>query len=157
MPGAFEMRKVLIAVAGLAMAGGLTEALAEGYDRGCVSCHVEAEPDFRVNALLAKVLHRNGPERTVDVPAGCNRCHAADDSGSGEPLRKLIHSIHYEVPEENPFMTQYGGDCRSCHSMNGPMGKAITKDGERNWTLPDTPSVIAAFPPKPGPRPLPGR
>ena len=115
-----------------------TTGLADNHDVGCVSCHVDGAAsdgsDFRVNALLAKVGHRIGPEKSETIPIDCNRCHAADDTGTAGPLRRVIHSIHYEAPDENLFMTQYGGNCRACHDMNASIGIAVIRSAERNWT-----------------------
>jgi hypothetical protein len=131
------VKKTLALCGAVILAGWLPSAPADNHDEGCVSCHVEGAAtdgsDFRVNALLAKVGHKIGPEKTAQVPTGCNRCHAADDSGAGTPLRKLIHSIHYEVPDQNRFMSQYEGNCRACHDMNASIGVATIKAGERNW------------------------
>jgi hypothetical protein len=44
-----------------------------------------------------------------------------------------VHSIHFEYPLENTFVTQYGGDCAHCHKVDGATGKASIKTGERNW------------------------
>ena len=132
------MGRALLALAAFAALGWQASALGEEPDAGCVSCHVDAAgeggSDFRVSALLDRVWHRNGPGKTEIVPTGCNRCHAADDSGAGTPLRKLIHAIHYESPDENRFVTQYGGDCRGCHALNASIGVVTIKAGERNWT-----------------------
>lgn len=122
----------------LALCGGLSTAgLADDNEAGCVSCHVDGAAtdgsDFRVNALLARVGHRIGPEKSETIPTDCSRCHAADDTGTAGPLRRVIHSIHYEAPDENLFMTQYGGNCRACHDMNASIGVAVIRSAERNW------------------------
>ena len=132
------MRRTLMAIGALALCGGLSTAgLADNHDAGCVSCHVNgAAPDggdFRVDAVLAKVGHRIGPEKSGTIPTDCNRCHQADDTGTAGPLRRVIHSIHYEAPEENLFMTQYGGNCRACHDMDASVGIAEIRSAERNW------------------------
>jgi hypothetical protein len=135
------MRRALTVFGVLALCGGLSTGLADNHDAGCVSCHVDgAAPDggdFRVNAVLAKLGHRIGPEKSEIIPTDCNRCHQADDTGTAGPLRRVIHSIHYEAPEENLFMTEYGGNCRSCHDMNAAIGVAVIRSAERNWVPKD--------------------
>ena len=43
------MRQALMLLGALAMTGALTETLADDYPDGCVSCHVQAETDSRLN------------------------------------------------------------------------------------------------------------
>ena len=129
------MRQALMLLGALAMTGALTETLADDYPDGCVSCHVQAETDSRLNTLLSNIGHGRGGERTKEIPIGCNRCHAPDGSGNAPSIRKLVHSIHYEAAEQNRFVTQYGGDCRSCHSLDSATGDVGIKTGERNWTF----------------------
>ena len=129
------MKNALIMLGALAMTGALTDSLADSYPNGCVSCHVEAETDSRLNVLLANIGHGRGGERTKDIPTGCNRCHAPDGSGNAGSIRKLVHSIHYETPDVNRFVTHYGGDCLSCHSMDSATGVVGIKSGERNWSF----------------------
>ena len=119
----------------LALVVGLPDARADDYPNGCVSCHVQAETDSRLNTLLANIGHGRGGERTKEIPVGCNRCHAPDGSGNAPSIRKLVHSIHYESPDVNRFVTQYGGDCRSCHSLDSASGHVAIKTGERNWSF----------------------
>jgi hypothetical protein len=136
------MGRALMIFGVLAVCGGLSTGLADDHNAGCVSCHAAGagpgDTDFRVNALLARVGHRIGPEKSEIIPTDCNRCHAADDTGTAGPLRRVIHSIHYEAPEENLFMTEYGGDCRACHDMDASIGVAGIRSAERNWTPKDT-------------------
>ena len=129
------MEKALMMLGALALAGALSVAQADEYPDGCVSCHVQGEIDTRLNAVLSNVGHGRGGERTLNVPTGCNRCHATDGSGNAASISKLIHSVHYGNPEFNQFTTQYEGDCRHCHSMNAAVGIGSIKVGERNWTL----------------------
>jgi hypothetical protein len=130
------MRKALMLLGALALAGLATPVLADDYPNGCVSCHVnEGGVDMRLDTLLARIGHGRGGERTKEIPVGCNRCHASDGSGVGPATRKLVHTLHYREPSENLFVTQYGGNCLHCHSMDGATGKAAIKVGERNWSL----------------------
>ncbi len=128
------MKKALIYFGALSIAVWMNLAIADEFPNGCVSCHIEGETDTRLDVLLDEVGHGRGGERTREIPVGCNRCHAADDSGLAGSIRQLVHSIHYEAPEENRFATLYGGECSHCHSMDEATGKAGIKVGERNWT-----------------------
>lgn len=130
------MKRIAIALCVLGITGFAVTGVAEDYPQGCVDCHVQGNNmDMRLNTLLANIGHGRGGERTKIIPEGCTRCHASDDQGSAGSLRKLIHSIHYETPEVNAFMTQHAGDCRHCHSMDSQSGRAALKSGERNWSL----------------------
>ena len=130
-----NMKLASMLLCALALVGGLPDARADDYPNGCVSCHVQAETDSRLNTLLANIGHNRGGERTKDIPVGCNRCHAPDGSGNAPSIRKLVHSIHYETPDSNRFVNQYGGDCRSCHSLDSASGHVAIKTGERNWSF----------------------
>ena len=129
------MKKALLMLGALALTCSLTDAVANDYPNGCVSCHVKGETDFRLNVLLANIGHGRGGERTLEIPVGCNRCHATDGSGNAASISKLVHSVHYENPNENAFVTKYSGDCRNCHSMDAAAGYGSIKVGERNWEL----------------------
>ena len=130
------MKTALMLLGALLIAAPATTALADDYPEGCVSCHAnEGGVDLRLNTLLARIGHGRGGERTKEIPVGCNRCHVSDGSGVAPPTRTLVHTLHYRNPNENVFVTQYGGNCLHCHSMDGASGKAAIKVGERNWSL----------------------
>jgi hypothetical protein len=128
----------------------LSVAAADDHPNGCVSCHVKGDgaEDIRLNVILAELGHGRGGERTKLIPTGCNRCHAPDGDGTAGAIQKLVHAVHYESPTENAYMLKYGGDCRDCHNVDGPSGKATIKVGERNWELrvADTPIPEAVAP-----------
>lgn len=128
------MKKILALISTLAVVAGFGSAIADPYPEGCVSCHVQTEgADMRLSTLLEMKGHARGANRTVEVPTGCNRCHAPDGEGVAPSTRSLVHSIHFEYPLENTFVTQYGGECTHCHAMDGATGKAVIKTGKRNW------------------------
>jgi hypothetical protein len=130
------MKNTIILLFVFAVTGYGVQGLADDFPHGCVDCHVQEEgSDMRINTILSRIGHGRGGERTKQVPEGCARCHASDDDGSAGSLRKLVHSIHYESPDENAYLKEFGGDCRHCHSMDAPKGRPGVKSGERNWTL----------------------
>jgi hypothetical protein len=113
-------------------------ATADKYPNGCVSCHTEKPgmPDRRIDTLLRAVGHHY--IKTVkDVPGDCYNCHAPLDDKDYLPyypdFGTLVHSIHYDVPTTNTFVTIYGGDCRGCHVMDTESGDVGLKGGRKNW------------------------
>lgn len=107
------------------------------YPDGCISCHVGTEavdfPPMRLDLLLASIGHGKGGQRTLEIPTGCQRCHAPDDDGTATPLGKIVHVIHFRDPAENPFLTKSGGDCSFCHRMDPANWEVTAKSGKRNW------------------------
>ena len=111
---------------------------ADDYPQGCVSCHVEkpGATDLRLNTLLRAIGHHY--IRTVEeVPGDCYRCHQPYEDRDYLPfspsLGDLLHAIHYQVPDGNTFVSQYGGDCQGCHVMDAEEGEARIKGGAKNW------------------------
>lgn len=130
------MKKLVSLLFVLGALGAGIQVSADDYPDGCVDCHKQSERrDFRINTLLARIGHGRGGERTLVIPEGCARCHATSGEGSAGSLSKLIHSIHYEEPEQNRFVKTYGGDCLSCHAIDASSGKVRIRSGERNWSL----------------------
>ncbi len=128
------MKTILASISIAAAAVVFGTAVADPYPEGCVSCHVQTEAaDLRLSTLLEMKGHARGANRTVEVPTGCNRCHAPDNQGVAPSTRNLVHSIHFEYPLENTFVTQYGGECTHCHVMDGSTGNVAIKTGKRNW------------------------
>lgn len=117
----------------LLIAGTFSTGLADEHPQGRIDCHVAGDPDSRVNVLLAEIGHGRSGEPTKDIPVGCNRCHAEDDEGTAGPLRRLMHSIHYEMPEEDKFVTDSDNECLHCHVIDTKTGNATVKSAERNW------------------------
>lgn len=114
------------------------EALADKFPDGCVSCHVEkpAMPDRRIDTLLKDIGHHY--IKTVrEVPGDCYKCHSPYEERDYLPFYPdfgtIIHSIHYDAPRTNTFMTIYGGDCRGCHVMDTESGDVGLKGGRKNW------------------------
>ncbi len=115
-----------------------TAAIADDYPEGCVDCHAQkqgAPVDFRLNILLRQIGHPR-VDRLKTIPTACNRCHA--DEGGGEDdgtpkFSQLIHIIHFDVPQTNTYVQQFGGKCQHCHAIDVDAGEAVVKSGERNW------------------------
>lgn len=123
----------ILALVLLILAGDL--ALADDYPQGCVSCHVAtAKQDLRLNMVLDRIEHTLAGQRTLLIPTGCDRCHA-DEEGVGGALSTLIHRSHYTDPIDKKFITDFNGDCGSCHRMDTDTGEAEIKSGKRNWKL----------------------
>jgi len=113
---------------------GLGSAVANDNSQGCVDCHIQKQgsTDLRLGPLLDQIGH--GPvERSRNVPRDCIRCHRSSDVEELPPFNALIHSIHYDVPKTNTFVTKFGGDCRECHAMDADEGEATVKGGKKNW------------------------
>ena len=53
----------------LALTCSLTDAVANDYPNGCVSCHVKGETDFRLNVLLANIGHGRGEQLPLQLAA----------------------------------------------------------------------------------------
>lgn len=129
---------VRLGLAALAAAFTLvTTATADDYPNGCVDCHKQtmgAAVDFRLNNLLRQIGHPR-VDRLKTIPTACNRCHA-DEGGEDDGMpafSQIIHMVHFDVPQTNTFVQQYGGKCQHCHAMDVDAGEAIVKSAERNW------------------------
>jgi thiosulfate dehydrogenase len=107
--------------------------------RGCTSCHVLIDPEEgkytlsyeaheRVEARRGEDSHPNkapdGTDITATSSAGidtCLQCHASDpetDRGVLAPLslRDIVHPAHMT---SQVFKVHYGGNCFTCHNVNG--------------------------------------
>ena len=107
-------------------------ASADDFPHGCVSCHVVLEdgPDKRLAAVLDEIGHPALEDGLALVPHDCMSCHEKKDDTK---FSVLIHQAHFGSPETNVFVQRFGGDCRSCHTMDGSSGEARTKEGGKNW------------------------
>lgn len=103
------------------------------WQKGCVDCHNEAADDGYVSlgVLLKRVGHGIPPNHVKTVPNGCKKCHK--DGGSAYPFATLIHSVHFDYPDQNAYVQDFGGSCIGCHRMNTDRGVVSVKRGPRNW------------------------
>jgi hypothetical protein len=131
--GHSAIRNGLLAIVAVLIVGP-GAAVGDDNSQGCVDCHVQKQgtTDLRLGPLLDQIGH--GPvERSRNIPRDCIRCHRSSDVEELPPFSDLIHSIHYDVPKTNTFVTKNGGDCRECHAMDADEGKATVKGGKKNW------------------------
>jgi len=128
----------------------------DAYPNGCVDCHinhVEINIDPRFSTLLKqwkekvepKILtkaqasapkgvtlkgkHPNATGSLKNVPAGCQTCHSKE-SKTAPSFSRMMHLLHYTGAEENPFLTEYQGECTHCHKLNLLTGE---------WEIPSGP------------------
>ena len=125
------------------------------YPKACVDCHVSKPPsDARLStqlqqwtsgkvspALLAtaqgsapaglklKGKHPDAADALEDIPAACADCHSGD-SKKAPPLAGMVHRIHLVVGDKNRFMTEFQGECTSCHKLDAATGA---------WSVPSGP------------------
>ncbi len=106
--------------------------LADDFPDGCVSCHVVLDDgaDKRLTAVLDEIGHVALKGKVARAPADCIGCH---EKKSDTPFSILIHQAHFDKPDTNVFVQRFGGDCRTCHAMDGSTGEAKLKQGEANW------------------------
>lgn len=112
---------------------GLNQAVtADDFPDGCVSCHIVLQDgaDKRLAAVLDELGHLALKDKVARVPADCISCH---EKKSDTKFGILIHQAHFGSPETNVFVQRFGGDCRSCHAMDGSSGQAGLKEGDKNW------------------------
>ena len=127
---------------------------ADAYPNGCVSCHVVTKDkgDQRISTLLkawtagkvspdllaktkasmpsgvaAKGKHPSAADSLEDIPALCLDCHTPD-SRKAPPFARLMHMVHL-TGAKNGFVTQYKGDCMTCHKLNQQTGEWSTPSG----------------------------
>ena len=104
------------------------------FPQGCVDCHVAHEgdegPDMRLDSLLKDIGHRSIANRVESVPTDCLDCHEDDEEPT---FAQTIHKTHFGKPDENMFVTTFGGDCRHCHQPNAETGDVTLKAGPKNW------------------------
>ncbi|MFA7331766.1 MAG: cytochrome c3 family protein [Candidatus Delongbacteria bacterium] len=122
---------------------------------GCVDCHrnyVDLKMDQRLSTLMAgfgesvrpdllakaqaaapagATLQGRHPKVNVaaNVPGKCLNCHRRD-SEMAPPFTRLMHAIHLTGGEDNPFASQMGGACSSCHKLDAATGQ---------WRIPTGP------------------
>jgi hypothetical protein len=125
------------------------------YPKACVDCHVNKPPsDARLStqlqqwmsgkvspALLATVQgsapaglklkgkHPDATDALDDVPTACADCHS-EDSKKAPPLAGMVHRIHLVGGDKNHFMTEFQGECTSCHKLDAATGA---------WSVPSGP------------------
>lgn len=106
---------------------------ADTNPNGCVSCHKQNNgADYRLNTMMGDMDdHPSITKMVNNVPQDCMMCHGKDSYG-GE-LSAVVHEAHFEDPDENHFISYYGGDCLNCHSMNVRTGTVTVKSGPKNW------------------------
>jgi hypothetical protein len=96
---------------------------------GCVDCHVK---DTSMPAKLKNVEKHPPVEKIVKVvPDGCNMCHK-EGSKTGS-LNMVTHKQHFSNPNTNEFITNYKGDCLSCHVLDMNTFEMKVKSGPANW------------------------
>jgi len=44
-----------------------------------------------------------------------------------------MHTVHFQKPTENRFVTVNNGNCLACHALNPATGEMSEKSGPRNW------------------------
>lgn len=120
-----NLRVACVALAlSVAVAGAV---FADDYPNGCVSCHAAA--DMTVGAMLEGLGHKNVSSMVETIPTDCTDCHSEDGGFGG--LWEFIHPAHFAA--DSKFMSEFGGDCRHCHSMDADSGEAAVKSGDKNW------------------------
>lgn len=122
-----------LVVCGVLGIAGLNQAvMADDFPNGCVSCHIVLKDgaDKRLVAALDETGHLALKDKVAKVPADCISCH---EKKSDTKFSILIHQAHFGSPETNVFVQRFGGDCRSCHTMDGLSGEAGLKGGDKNW------------------------
>jgi hypothetical protein len=103
---------------------------AAGYPHGCVDCHTDDQAET-IGSLLSAMGHRNVDARTDIVPNDCAGCHS--EEGGFSLLHEFSHIVHYENPERNAFVQDYGGLCLHCHLLDIQTGEITLKAGPKNW------------------------
>jgi len=127
----------------------------DSYPRACVDCHVNKPPsDARLStqlqqwtsgkvspALLATVQgsapaglklkgkHPDASDALDDIPVACADCHS-EDSKKAPSLAGMVHRIHLVGGDKNRFMTEFQGECTSCHKFDAATGA---------WSVPSGP------------------
>ena len=124
-----RMRTLALSIACLALPAAV--GYADDFPQGCVDCHAEEMEagDFRLGVLLEAFGHPSVDDLET-IPTDCAECHAPDEDVA---LGVIVHQIHFDEPDSNTFVTEYGGDCRHCHVMDAAEGKAVVKSGPKNW------------------------
>jgi hypothetical protein len=96
-----------------------------------VDCHnVSGGSDFRFNESLKQYDGHPSIEGVVNtVPDDCKMCHGS----YARDLFKITHSYHFENAESNYFVTENGGQCLNCHSLDVSTGVMSVKSAPKNW------------------------
>jgi len=138
--------------------------------RGCPACHVLVDPETGGYTLPFEAEERakaRGEEHPQTAPDGtsikptddvsvtvCLQCHA---SGSGDragmgviaplSLRDIVHPAHMS---SQYFKLHYGGNCFTCHNVNGEGGWEILTEkvdvNEKGVPNPDSLPIPGAVP-----------
>ena len=139
-------RTVLLLAAALAFLGGAVALSAQSadlpglttkddYPHGCVDCHNGLGGDRAplVTAELAKISGHPKIDKLVKtVPNDCvTLCHKV--GGKGPVFNLAMHTVHFQKPAENRFVTVNEGYCLDCHFLNVATGEMNEKSGPRNW------------------------
>ncbi len=120
---------------------------AEAPRRGCLACHVKVSADGRytlafeakVRAAAAGAVHPTTSPSGVSLQptdqtgiAPCLECHAPgqgarEGKGNIAPisLRDIVHPAHMF---SETFKEHYGGNCFTCHNVNGQGGWDVLQD-----------------------------
>ncbi len=120
----------VVAVSGTSTALGEDKSVSDPYSEGCVSCHVKDGPGD-IGARLAAMGHRKVDRGLETIPGDCAECHSED--GGFTPLSEVVHLVHFDNAEKNPFVVEHGGECLHCHVIDPETGAASVKSGPRNW------------------------
>lgn len=102
--------------------------VADDHPNGCVDCHkkVSDTKDYSLPAEI-KAMAKDGKHpdvaSMVKGPADCLKCHGEK---AKLPLGKILHEAHL-TGDDNHFITNYGGQCMYCHSLDKASGKMAVK------------------------------
>ncbi len=58
-------------------------------------------------------------------------CHKPDSNGG--PLMYVLHKAHFSNPAQNSFISEFKGQCLSCHSLNPSTYIMGIKSTNKNW------------------------
>jgi hypothetical protein len=117
------------------------------FPKGCVSCH-KNYPDQKMDARLSTILtawseavdpkilakvqpvapegvtfkgkHPFKVTSETSMPEACNKCHGKMKNAPA--LSSLLHVIHLIGDKDNHFMTDFQGECTSCHKLDPQKG-----------------------------------
>lgn len=126
----------ILAALSLALLGGFQPAAGEevtsvgDHPEGCVSCH-EGDVVETIGAKLDELGHPDVADWTETVPDDCTECHS--EGGDYLTLAELSHIAHYRDHAGNAFLTNFGGKCLHCHSLDTETGAVGNKSGAKNW------------------------
>ncbi|MCL4285224.1 MAG: hypothetical protein KJZ62_08970 [Fimbriimonadaceae bacterium] len=104
------------------------------FAKGCVSCHVKlaADKDFRLVQAIKLIKGHPSIAAVKTVPNDCRACHSGKP-GAAKPLSEAVHKAHFGKKGKSEFVSQFHGQCLSCHSIDPATGKQRVKSGPKNW------------------------